>query len=106
MPNPCTAPPAPRPPRTAASPATPACTARAASSATSIPTPQEGGGSKGLGKKCNTIAPNATQSCRVIGKDANHKGGGQLSKFYNDNRIIAYKSGNEIIGDAFFSKIP
>ncbi|MEU0632776.1 hypothetical protein [Streptomyces sp. NPDC005989] len=67
---------------------------------------QEGGSNKGLGKKCNTIDPNATQSCRMIDKDANHKGGGQLSKFYNDNRIIAYKSGNKIIGDTFFSKIP
>lgn len=67
---------------------------------------QEGGGNKGLGKKCNTIDPNATQSCRMIDRDDNHKGGGQLTKFYNDNRIIAYKSGNKIIGDAFLSKIP
>lgn len=35
----------------------------------------------------------------MIDKGANHKGGGQLSEFYNDNRIIAYKSGNKITGD-------
>ncbi|WP_310726211.1 NucA/NucB deoxyribonuclease domain-containing protein [Streptomyces sp. N2A] len=67
---------------------------------------QEGGGNKGLGKKCNTIDPNATQSCRMIDADDNHKGGGQLTKFYNDNRIIAYRSGSKIIGDAFFSRVP